>query len=154
MKKGLHTLAVVICGINIIVNLLYAILGYANLMCFHQFEVDNSVGMLCVLLTILSAEILVAAIIGTPHLWMFRYVSDILETVKKEKECYVFRIIWLLLLLYCLLCFSQSYLLDKRVYETGQTPIIDCLTWSAFSLLINFEYLTYHMVTLKNNRMK
>lgn len=150
MKKGLHTLAVVICGINIAVNLLCAILGYSNLIGFHQFAGDYFAGMVCIWTTILSAEILVALMIGTPHLWMFRYVSDSLEKVKQEKKCYVFRIIWLLLLLYFLICFSQSWLLDKRVYETSQIPIIDCLTCSALSLLINFEYLTYHMVALKN----
>lgn len=146
MKKGMRTLAVVICSINIVVNLLYTILGHANLFYFHKFGVDNCVGILCVLLTILSAEILVAVKIGTPHLWMFRYVNDSIEKVKQRKEYHVFRFIWILLLLYSLLFFSQSFLLDKRVYETGQIPIIDILTWSAFSLLMNFEYLTYHIV--------
>lgn len=149
MKKPMHILAIVISTINILANLLCTMLGYVNLIYFHQFEGDYFAVMFGIWMTILSAEILVAVIIGTPHLWMFRSASDVLEKVKKKKSYYVFRVMWLFLLLYSLLCFSQSFLLDKQVYATGQTPIIDCLTWSAFSLLINFEYLSYHMVTLK-----
>ncbi len=148
-EKKFHTPAIIISSVNIAVNLFYTVLGYTNLFCFHRFAVDDSVAMLFIWLTILSAEIIVAVIIDTPHLWMFRYISDALEEIKTKKSCHAFRIIWIFIFLYCMLCFAQSYLQDKQVYEMGQTTIIDHLTWAAFGLLINFEYLTFHIVTLK-----
>lgn len=149
-----HITASLLAVINIAVNLTLTYLCLRDIFAIQTNEKFSRISMFCAVATLFGAAVIFECFFHTPYDWIHHIPDNLMQAFGKHWFLRLIRIIRCGLFTYCIICFAKSFSMDKSVYTNGTIPLVDCVCGLSWGILLNYDYLTYHLLMLHMNNGK